>query len=216
MQKILIIGLGHFGYSLVKELTKKPIELIIIEENQKRAELVKEMVGQIIVANAANKALLLKFAQDVDCAIVSISKKIDSSILITHYLKEIGIKKIIAKATSADHGEILLTIGADEIIYPEEEVAKRVARHLISPDIFDVIKLSDEFDIIELPVPEKFLMKTIKDLGLRNKYGIEILAIKNPLTSETKIMPSPDYKFNPDDIMIFIGETRSIDTLNKL
>ncbi|MBN1869366.1 MAG: TrkA family potassium uptake protein [Candidatus Omnitrophica bacterium] len=215
MQNIMIIGLGHFGYSLVTELTKSPVGIIVIEEKQERADMVKDMVGQIVVANAANKELLVKFATDVDCAIVCISEKIDSSVLITYYLKEIGIKKIIAKATTSDHGEILSTIGASEIIYPEEEVAKRVARNLISPDIFDVIKLSDDFDIIELPVPEKFFKKSIKDLELRTKYRIEILAIKNPLTSQTRIMPPPDYKFNPDDIMIFIGETRSMDRLKE-
>ena len=213
MQNILITGLGHFGYSLVNELVNSPIGVIVIEEDQERADLVKDVVGQVIVANAANKDLLLKFAHNIDCAIVCISEKIDSSVLITYHLKAIGIKKIIAKATTTDHGEILKSIGADEIIYPEEEVAKRIARNLISPDILDVIKVSDEFDIIELPVPEKFFMKTISELQLRNKYRIDILAIKNPLTNQTKIMPPPDYKFSPDDVMIFIGAS---DSTNKL
>jgi trk system potassium uptake protein TrkA len=216
MQNIMIIGLGHFGFSLVKELSKNPIGIIAIEENQERADLIKDMVEQVVVANAANKDLLMKFANDIDCAIVCISDRIDSSVLITYQLKEIGVKKIIAKAKTTDHGEILKSIGADEVIYPEEEVAKRVARTLISPDILDAIKLSDEFDIIELPVPEEFVMQTIKDLQLRNKYNIDILAVKNPLTGQTKIMPPPDYKFNADDIMYFIGEIGSAKKLNKL
>jgi trk system potassium uptake protein len=216
MQNILIIGLGHFGYSLIKELIKNPVGIIVIEENQERANLVKDMVGQVIVANATNKDLLLKFSKDVDCAIVCISEKIDSSVLITYYLKGIGVKKIIAKAATIDHGEILKSIGANEIIYPEEEAAKRIARNLIAPDILDVIKFSDEFDIIEFPVPEKFLKKTIMDLKLRNKYNIEILAVRNPLTGKTKIMPNADYEFAPDDVIIFIGETESMKKLNNL
>ena len=215
MQNILIVGLGHFGYSLVEEFTKSPFGIIVVEEDQARADLVKDVAGQVIVANAANKELLGKFAKNIDCAIVCISERIDSSILITYHLKELGIKKIIAKATTRDHGEILKSIGADEIIYPEEEVARRIARNLLAPDILDVIKLSEEFDIIEVPVPEKFLAKTIKELHLRNKYNIEILAVKNPLTSRTKIMPSPDYQFQPDDVMIFIGETGWKNRLNN-
>ncbi|MBN1493989.1 MAG: TrkA family potassium uptake protein [Candidatus Omnitrophica bacterium] len=216
MQNILVVGLGHFGYSLVKELVKGQVGVIVIEENQERADLIKNMVEQVIVANAANKDLLMKFAKNVDCAIVCISEKIDSSVLVTYYLKEIGIKKIITKATSLDHGEILRSIGADEIIYPEQEVAKRIARNIVAPSILDVIKLSDEFDIIEFPVPEKFSNKTIKDLQLRNKYNIDILAVRNPLTNKTKIMPAPDYVFKPDDVMVFIGQTDSISRLNNL
>ncbi|HPB67690.1 MAG TPA: TrkA family potassium uptake protein [Candidatus Omnitrophota bacterium] len=216
MKNILIIGLGHFGCALVEELSKNFVEIIAIEEDQAKADLVKDKVEQVIVANAANRELLLKFSKNIDCAIVCISEKIDSSVLVTYHLKEIGIKKIIAKATTIAHGEILMSIGASEIIYPEEETAKRIARNLVSPDILDAIRLSDDFDIIESPVPEKFLMKSIRDLQLRNKYGIDILAVKNPLTGQTKIMPPSDYQFRPDDVLIFIGEAGSVNKLNKL
>ncbi|MFH1458752.1 MAG: TrkA family potassium uptake protein [Candidatus Omnitrophota bacterium] len=216
MQHILIIGLGHFGYSLVSELLKHPVEITVIEEKQERAELVKDVVLQVIIANAANKELLLKFAKDADCVIICISEKVDSSVLITYYLKEIGVKKIIAKATTIDHGKILKSIGANEIICPDEEAAKRVAKGLVCPDILDVIKFSEDFDIIELPVPVKFYKKTIKELNLRSKYNIEILAVRNPLINKTKIMPDADYEFIPDDTIIFVGQTQSIKKLNNL
>ena len=216
MSNILVIGLGHFGYSLVNELSKSSLEIIVIESNQERADLIKDKIEQIIVANAANKELLGKFAKNIGCAIVCISEKIDISVLITYYLKELGIKKIIAKASTKEHGEILKSIGADEIIYPEEEVAKRVARNIIAPDILDVIKLSEAFDIIELPIPDEFPQKTLRELQLRNKYKIDVLAIKNPLTGHTVIMPPADYKFTPDDVMIFVGDIESINQLKKL
>jgi len=216
MQTILIIGLGHFGYSLVSELAKSKTGLIVIEQDQERADLVKDLAEQVIVADATNKELLAKFAKNVDCAIVCLSQRIDSSVLITYQLKEIDVPKIIAKATTKDHGQILMSIGADEIIYPEEETARRVARSLISTDILDAIKLSDDFDIIEIPVPEKFIKHTIQELQLRNKYEIDILAIKNALTGEIKIMPPPNYSFNPDDVIIFIGTSESISKFKNL
>lgn len=215
MRSALIIGLGHFGTALVAELTKKKWELIVLEENPDRAELVKDVVDQIIVGNATNKELLEKFAKNVECAVVCLSEKIDSSVLIAHYLKEIGVKKIIAKATTKDHGNILKSLGADEIIFPEEETAKMLAMNLTSPDILDAIKLSDNFDIVEIPVPEKFIQKTIKGLQLRNKFEIEILAIKNPLSGKVNIMPSSEYEFQPDDVIIFIGTADSVDKLSK-
>lgn len=216
MKNILILGLGYFGLSLVRELSQSQHDIIVIEEDQERAELVKDLAGQVIVANAASKDLLKKFAINIDCAIVCISEKVDSSVLITYHLKEIGVKKIIAKATTVDHGEILKSVGADEIIFPEDEVARRVARNLISPDILDVLQLSDEFDIIELPVPDKFLTKTIRELQIRNTYEIDLLAVKNPLTGQIKLMPPPDYRFNPDDVMIFIGGSGSAQKLSEL
>ncbi len=216
MRSILIIGLGHFGYSLVSELAKTKIDIIVIEENQQKAQSVKELVEKVIVANATDKDLLVKFASNIDCAVVCLSQRIDSSVLITYQLKEIGVKKIISKATTKDHGDILKSIGADEVIYPEEETAKRIARNLVSPDILDTIKLSDEFDIVEIPVPEKFIKQSIKELQLRNRFGIDILAIKNPLNEQIKIMPPPDYVFKPDDVIIYIGGSDSQAKLNNL
>ncbi|MEW5895865.1 MAG: TrkA family potassium uptake protein [Candidatus Omnitrophota bacterium] len=215
MQTILIIGLGHFGTALVNELSKSNVDLIVIEEDQERADSVKDMAEHVVVANAANKDILEKFAQNIDCAIVCLSQRIDSSVLITYQLKEIGVPKIIAKARTKDHGEILKSIGADEVIYPEEETARRVARSLGSTDILDAIRLSDDFEIIEIPVPQNFIKNNIKELQLRNRYEIDILAVKNPLTGAIRIMPPPDYEFQPDDVIIFIGPIASVSKLKN-
>lgn len=216
MKTILIIGVGHFGYSLAAELAKGDVDLIVIDRDQERADRVKELTEQVVVANATNRDVLVKFAKNVDCAIVCLSKQIDASVLITYQLKEIGVSKIIAKATTRDHGEILKSIGADEVIYPEEETAIRVARSLVSTNILDAIRLSDDFDIIEIPVPERFIKNNIKELQLRNKYEIDILAIKNALTGAIKIMPPPDYQFQPDDVLIFIGASGSVSKIKNL
>jgi len=173
---------------------------------------VRDIVHQVIVADATNKDILQEYAKDVDFAVVCLGERIDSSLLIAHFLKEIGVKKIIAKATSNDHGEMLKIIGADEIIFPESDAAKRLATSLVSPDILEFIKLSADFDIVEIAAPDRFVGQSIRDLQLRNKYGMEILAIKNALTGETQIMPPADFKLKPDDILIVIGE---VDSLKK-
>lgn len=116
MKNALVIGLGHFGLALVEELAKRDCELIVLEENREKAELIKDLVHHIVISNATNKDLLQKYVPKVDCVIVCLGKKIDSSILITYYLKEIGAKKIYAKASSKVHGEILKAVGADEIL----------------------------------------------------------------------------------------------------
>ncbi len=214
IRSALIIGLGQFGLTLVEELSKKGWELIVIDNDQEKAQQVKDLAHQIIITDAANKEILKKFATQVEMTIVCSGEKIDNSVLITYYLKEIGVKRILAKASSKEHGEILKAVGADEILFPERETAQRLALSLTSPDIMEIIKLSNNFDIVEASAPDSFIGKTIKELALRNKYQIDVLAIKNALTGNLIIMPPAEHKFNPDDIMVVIGGIESIEKLN--
>jgi len=210
----LIIGLGQFGSTLVEDLSKKGWELIVIDSDPEKAQHVKDRVSQVIIADAANREILQKFATQTEMTIVCSGEKIDNSVLITYYLKDIGIKRILAKASSREHGEILRAVGADQILFPERETAQRLALNLTSPDIMEVIKLSDNFDIVEASIPDSFIGKTIKELALRNKYQIDVLAIKNALTGNLIIMPPAEHKFSPDDIMIIIGGIDSIEKFN--
>ena len=213
MRQVLVIGAGNFGFTLAAELAEKKIDVIVIDSNQERAQEIKDSVSQVIVADATHKDVLDKFARDIDVAVVSLGEKIDSSILVTLFLKEIGVKRIIAKASSIDHGKVLKIVGANDVVFPERDEALRLATSLVSPDILDFIQLSDEFNIVEVAVPDKFVKKSIDALDLRKKYGMQILAIKNPLDGKINVLPSPDYKFRPDDVMIVIGD---IDSLQKI
>lgn len=215
MQQVLIIGLGHFGTSLVEEFVNKGCEVIVIETNKEKGEKVKDFVSQVIVADATNKDLLAQFAKDVDCVIVCLGDRIDTSVLITYYLKEVGVTRIIAKASSLEHGEILKVVGAHEVIYPERDTAKRLVTSLTTPNVLEFVKLAEGFEIVEIAAPEEFVRNSIRDLQLRSKYGIEILAVKNPLTSEVKVMPDPDYIFKADDVLIAIGDIQSIQKIGK-
>ena len=214
MYRALVIGLGSFGSALVKELmTKGETEVIVVESDHEKAQQFKDLVSQVIVGDATKREVLVEFGKDVDCAIVCLGERIDSSVLITYCLKEIGVKRIIAKATTEDHAKILSVVGADEVISPESDTAKRLAASLVSPGIVDFVKLSEDFNIIEIAVPDKFVKKTIKELQLRSEYGIQVLAIKNALMGESQVMPSPDYELKPDDVLIVLG---GADALKKV
>ncbi len=209
MYQVLVIGLGSFGISLVEEFLAKKSEVVVIENSQEKAQQVKDLVQKVVVADATSKDVLCRFARDVDCVLVCLGEKMDSSILVTHLLKELGVKRIIAKAISPEHGQILELVGANEIVFPERDTAKRLVTSLTSPDVLDFLKLSNNYDIMEIAVPDTFAGKTIREAQLRNKYGIEIIAIRNPLTGKTQIMPSPDYNLQPDDVLVALGEVES-------
>ncbi|MCM8814106.1 MAG: TrkA family potassium uptake protein [Candidatus Omnitrophica bacterium] len=210
MYQALVIGLGTFGTALVSELVSKGGQVVVIDQNSGRSDPVKDLVERVIVADATNREVLAEYAKDIDCAIVAIGERVDSSILVTYLLKELGVRRIIAKAVSEEHGKILKVVGANDVVFPERDEARRLATSLISPDVLDFIKLSGDFSVVEIAVPERFVKQTIRGLDLRNKYGMQILAVKNALTGAVQIMPTPDYELQADDILVVIGEVSSL------
>src|SRR3989338_9155789 len=211
MRHILIIGIGNFGYTLASRLAERKCEVLVIDSDREKIQDIKDKVSQAIVAEASDRDVLLEIgAKDVDVACVCLGEKIDVSILVTLFLKELGVKRIIAKASSDAHGRALNLVGATQVIFPEKDEAERLANSLVSPGIMDFIRVSEEFNIVELAAPEDFYNQSFRDLQLRKKYGIQVLAIKNPLDGSVHVVPSPDYKIRPDDVMIVIGETQAL------
>jgi len=214
MKQIAVIGLGNFGSTLAASLAQKKCEVLAIDRDQERVHDIKDDVTQAVIGDATDKKLLEELGvKDVDTAVISFGDRIDASLIVTLYLKELGVHRIIAKAVSEDHAKILSLIGAHEVIFPERDEAIRLASSLFSSDILDMIKVSDEFSILEIAAPDHFVNKTLRDLKLRSKIGIEVLAIKKPLEGTLKMLPGADTKIAPDDVLIVIGENRSLKDL---
>jgi len=210
MAHALVIGAGNFGFTLATELAKRNRETVVIDTDPDKAQDIKHLVSRVIVADASDREVLEEFAKDADMAVVCLGEKVDSSILITHFLKEIGVKRIIAKATSVDHGKILKVIGANEVVFPERDEAIRLATSLVSTNVLDLFHISEEFNIVEIAVTKEFVGKTICELDLRKKYQLQILGVKNPLTGKVNLLPISDYLFQADDILIVVGDTSNL------
>lgn len=215
MRQIVVIGAGTFGSELVKSLAVAKCELMVIEKDAEKAKDLRDIAEHIVVADAADREVLAQFAKEADIAVVCIAEKLDLSVLITHYLKEIGVKRIIAKSANADQSRLLKIVGADDIVFPDQDEAKRLATSLISPDILDFIKLSEEFDIVEIACPDDFVGKSMEELAIRTRYGIQVIAVKDPLTLQAQILPDLQYRFRPDDIIVVIGSIESIQKMQK-
>ncbi|MDD5084419.1 MAG: TrkA family potassium uptake protein [Candidatus Omnitrophica bacterium] len=212
MKQIVVIGLGNFGYTLATSLAEGKCEVLALDRDRERIQQIKDFVTRAVVADAADKDALAELGiNDADVAIVSLGDRIDVSILVTLFLKELGVKRILAKAVSDDHGKVLRLVGANEIIFPEKDEAVKLAASLIVPDILEYIRLSEDYSVVEIAAPEKFYSKSLKELQFRTKYGIEVLAIRRPLEGTLNIIPSPDYKIQPDDCLVLIGENKNIE-----
>lgn len=216
MKKILVIGLGSFGFYLAQELAKKKCEVVALDNARGKIQDIKDLVTHAIVGNAADKDVLSEIGvKDFDMVCVCIGEQTATSILLTNYLKEIGVKRIMAKAADDDHARVLHLVGATDVIFPEKDEAVRFASTVLNPDILDTIRLSELYDVSEVVTPEKFYDKSLRDLDLRDKYGVQVLAIKNVLREELNINPPPDTQLKPDDILILLGDTESLQKFSK-
>lgn len=217
MRRFLIIGLGKFGFYMAKALFEYGNEVIAIDKDQEIVQEIQKYSTQAIVADATDKDLLLDLgAKDVDVAIVSTGMDMEASILITLYLKEIGVKEIVAKATSEDHGKILEKIGATEVIFPERDMALRVAKMLNAPRIFDHLPLAPGYSIWEIAAPKAFAGKTISQLKLRTSYNIQLIAIRQLVPDEIQLVLSPEYRIKESDILIIMGRDEDLERIRSL
>ena len=198
-----IIGLGRFGTALALELAQSGAELLVLDRDEEKVREMRELTDNAIVIRSLDKKSLQETGiQNCDVAIVCIGEQLDTSILTTLNLVALGIPTVISKATSADHGEILAKLGA-EVVYPERDMAIRLANRLESSKVLDFIQLSKQINISKLQVPEKMVGKTVLECDIRARFGLNIIAIE----SDGNVIENvrPDYTFCAHDILVLPG-----------
>lgn len=211
MKSFAIIGCGRFGVSIAETLYELGYEVLAIDKNSERVKNISEHVTYAVQADAMDESVLKDLGlSNFDVVVVSIGSNLEASIMATLVAKELGAKKIVTKAQSMLHGKLLSKIGADKIVFPEKDMGIRVAHNLTSNNILDYIQLSPDFSIIEVTASEDWYNKTIAELRLRNKYGINIIAIKNPKDEIVDISPSANHVIREGSILVMIGDTASI------
>ncbi|MEN8223290.1 MAG: TrkA family potassium uptake protein [Acidobacteriota bacterium] len=230
MNKVVVIGLGSFGINLIRSLSSKNIELIAVDKSKDRVNEIKDLVTQPVTMDATSKDNLKSLGlKDVDCVIVSCGPDLEASILTVHLLSEIGVNRIIAKALTEDHEKILSLVGANEVLFPERDIAVKLANQLVSPNLMDYIPLESGFVIEELAPPDIFIGKTLEQIGIRTKFNINVIGIKQIIPDQTSIEngtvsesglslnPGGNFLIKESDILIVLGTDKDIEKLhNKL
>ena len=210
-KRFAVLGLGKFGFYLARKLFEQGHEVIAVDIDKEVVQDIKDYSTQAIIADATNKDTLLSLGiEEVDIAIVSLGTRMDHSILVTLHLKEIGLKEIVVKAITEDHRKILEIIGATQVIFPEKDMAERLALSVSSRNILDHLELSPGFSIMELVPSPSFIGKTIKDLQLRNIYGVQIIAIKELIPERMNLVPAPDCIIKESDILVVMGKDEDL------
>jgi len=217
MKRFAVIGLGNFGFHAAKALYEDGNEVVAIDADRARVQAIDPFATEAVVLDATDKESLKALAlNEMDGVIVSTGTKISVSILICLHLHEMGVKKILAKALDDDHGKILKRVGATEIIHPERDMALRVSRGLSRPNVLDFIPLAEEFDLIQVGPPSEFIGKSLKDLNLRAKYNVHIIAIRELVPENFLLVPPANFVIKDSDILIMLGKSEDIRRIKAL
>jgi trk system potassium uptake protein TrkA len=211
MKRVVVIGLGIFGFNIAKDLYENGFEVVAIDKNKEIVQKIRDFSTKAILADGTDKEVLESIGiQEDDVVIISFGEDLAAATLITLHLKEMKIKNIIVKAPNEDHKHVLEKVGATEVIIPEREMADKVAKSLISPNVLDYIPLSEDYTISEIVPPTSFQGETIGELHLRTKYHIEVIAVREMMPERLTMVPKADFVIKDSDVLVVIGKEKDI------
>jgi trk system potassium uptake protein len=208
-QSYAVIGLGRFGLSIASKLFEAGQEVMGIDINEERIDDGKLTLTHAVVLDSTEEESLKSIGiRNFDYVIVAIGNDMQASILTALLLKDMGVKKVIAKALNKRHGQVLTKVGADWVIHPERDMGERVAHQLLSPNVLNYIELSSEYNIEEIMIPPGITSKNLRELDLRAKYNLTAIAVVN--NENIIISPSPDQILQEGDKLVVLGNRENI------
>lgn len=214
MKSILIIGMGRFGRHLCQNMVRLGNEVMIVDEVEENLEEMLPYVVSAKIGDCTNEAVLKSLGVDnFDICFVCIGTNFQSSLEITSMVKEMGGRYVVSKANRDIHAKFLLRNGADEVIYPDRDIAEKLAVRYSANHVFDYVELTDDYSMYEIPPLKTWIGKSIKELSIRNKYNINILGTKRE--NEVKMMPGPDHVIAADEHLMVIGQSKDVDVILK-
>ena len=205
----VVIGLGKFGTAVAERLYELGNEVLAIDECTENVQRIEHSVTYAVVADARDENVLRSLGvKNYDCAIVAIGTDLAASVITTLNLKELGVTQVICKATDETQKRALEKIGADRVLIPERELGLKLAQTIASTSILDFIELSKEYGIAELPTPANWVGKTLRELNVRAKYGVNIIALKSG--DKVNVSPAADVVLQADAFLVVVGTNEQL------
>lgn len=214
-KQFVVIGLGRFGSSIARTLYALGNDVLAIDKSEDRVQNIADNVTHAVQTDSTDENALKSLGiRNFDVAVIAIGSDVQSSIMITLLVKEMGVKYIVVKAQSELHAKVLYKIGADRVILPERDMGVRVAHNLVSSNILDYIELSPDYSIVEISAIPQWTGKTLRELNLRSRYSINIMAIKRD--NDINVTPGADDIIDEGDVLVVIGGTEELNKIEKI
>ncbi|HSO19627.1 MAG TPA: TrkA family potassium uptake protein [Desulfosarcina sp.] len=210
-KQFAVIGLGNFGYYLATHLFEKGHEVLGIDINSRQVQEIRDRISRAVIADATDPQALRELELDtMNAVVIGIGSVLNSSILATLNVKDLGVKRVVAKAVSDAHGRILRKIGADEIYFPEKDLALTAAQRLDNPNVLDYLPFMEGYSIVELAPPRSFIGKNLIELDLINKHGIQVVAVKEIVPDNVVMIPTGRFVVKDSDVLVMLGPDRAL------
>ncbi len=214
MKSILIIGMGKFGHHLCDNLLDLKNDVMVVDQKEDRVSDLIYKVTNVQIGDCTDPQVVKGIGiGNFDIVFVCIGANFQNSLEVTNLVKEMGANYVVSKANRDVHAKFLLKNGADEVIYPDRDIAVKVARRFSMNNVFDYIELDDEYSIYEIPPMREWIGHTIQELNFRQAYDINILGIKQG--EKTNISPAADYEFREDEHLVVLGTAKSVEKVLK-
>lgn len=215
MKSYIVIGLGRFGQGVARQLCALGAEVLAMDIRSDLVQQVANDVTHAVVGDAQDKEVLRALGvRDFDCGIIAIGDDLAASVLTVMNLKELGVPYTVCKAHDETHRRVMEKLGVDRVVIPEQEYAQRLARSLHSHNVLDYIELSEEYGILEVPAPKNWIGKSLKELNVRAKLGVNIIAVESE--KGTNVSPAADYRIQAADVLVVLGENYALEAVQKL
>ncbi len=215
--KFAVIGLGNFGFHVAKTLFEEGNDVMALDKDEDMIQKIRPHCSQAIIGDATQKELLVSLGlEEMDANIVSMGGNANAATLITLYLREMKVKRIVVKTTNEDHGKILRNVGATDIIFPEKDMAIKVARNLAAPDILDYLPMSGDYIIAEIAPITELVGKSLAQLGLRARYNVNVIGIRELIPENFILVPNADFVIKDSDVLLVIGTRKDINKIKQM
>jgi trk system potassium uptake protein TrkA len=215
-KQFAVIGLGNFGFYLACGLFAKGHEVLGIDINPRQVQEIRDQVSRAVIADATDLQALKELElETMDAVVVSIGSVLNSSILATLNVKDMGVKRVVAKAVSDAHGRILQKVGADEIYFPEKDIALTAAQRLDNPNVLDYLPFMEGYSIVQLAPPATFVGKNLIQLDLINRLGIQVIAVKETMPEKVVMIPTGRYLVKATDVLVLLGPDKALAGLKE-
>jgi trk system potassium uptake protein TrkA len=216
MKQFAIIGLGTFGVWVLEELLQVDVEVLIVDKDDSVISEYRNQVQAAYIADAIKEETINTIIPaDIDAAIIDLGDRTEVSILVVNYLKKLGVRQIVAKAETDEHGEILRLVGATNVVFPNREAAKRIMPPLLSEAMFSYMPISDELVMAEVKIPEEHSGRSIAESELRAKLGLNVVAVKPGGVGEF-VFVSPSHVLGPDDTFLVVGTNEAFSSFGQV